>query len=253
MSKTVQIDWKLCRKCDLHKTRKNVVLGAGSAPADVLFIGEAPGKSEDLLGMPFIGPAGKLLSAMIDMALQWSSLGTKPRIYITNACACRPTDSPLGENRQPTGDELWACYQRLEWECKQIARPKVVVFLGKVADAAARKLFPSATALQHPAYILRQGGIGSPPAIKFIRELAAVFQNLAEEYADETDAEARSQHDGIRSQQGGDAVHASNIHAMPCRMQAVVGSMAERSTRKGNGVRKPLPRAASKVVRRFVP
>lgn len=169
-------DWLNCKRCGLHKTRKKVVLGRGTLPAPLLFIGEAPGKTEDLLGEPFVGPAGKLLRRGIEAAADLSGVGVPP-YYITNACACRPTDEKDGDNRQPTGEELWACFQRLEAEAKAAA-PRVVVFLGKVPEKACRALFPAGVALQHPAYILRCGGIGCPAWTRFIRDLSVVLKGL---------------------------------------------------------------------------
>jgi uracil-DNA glycosylase family 4 len=165
-------------KCDLYKTRKRVVMGRGDLNCDVLFIGEAPGKNEDALGTPFIGQAGKLLEQSIDLALKWAELPPKrPRIFITNSCACRPTDEIGGDNRPPTKEELWACFPRLEHECK-LANPKRVVLLGKVAESAAISLYPDALKLQHPAYILRAGGWGGPAHQKFVRELSNLFRRM---------------------------------------------------------------------------
>ncbi|MCM8804878.1 MAG: uracil-DNA glycosylase, partial [Candidatus Omnitrophica bacterium] len=82
---------KLCRKCQLYKKRKNVVFGYGNLNSKLMFIGEAPGKSEDEKGVPFCGKAGKIL----DTLLESISLKRK-NIYITNVLKCRP---PL--NRRP--------------------------------------------------------------------------------------------------------------------------------------------------------
>lgn len=178
----IQKNWKSqflsCKKCGLYQFRKFVVLGRGTPDCDILFIGEAPGKSENLLGMPFIGPSGKLLDKLIDRAAELAKLERKPRFYITNACACRPCDSKLGENRAPTGEEVWACFPRLEYEVNRIAKPKKTVFLGKTAAAACRKLIPDGIPLQHPAYVLRCGGIGCPEGIRFARDLSVVFEEI---------------------------------------------------------------------------
>jgi uracil-DNA glycosylase family 4 len=170
--------WKCCKKCGLHKTRKNVVLGRGDVNCDILFIGEAPGRNEDLLGKMFVGLSGRLLERLLHEAGSWANLTHTPTMYVTNACACRPCDSSMGDNRPPTGEELWACYPRLEWECKRVANPKKIILLGKTAEIACRKLFPDALSFQHPAYILRCGGLGSPPGIKFVRDLSAVLKEM---------------------------------------------------------------------------
>jgi uracil-DNA glycosylase family 4 len=181
MRKTSKINsrqqWLHCDRCALAHTRKHVVLGRGEAECDLLFLGEAPSKSEDLLGIPFIGPAGKLLDAMISKAVEWAGTAA-PTTYFAYACACRPCDTASGDNRMPTGEELWACNQRLEWEVKTVANPRKAIFLGKLADGACRNLFPDAVSLQHPAYILKAGGLASPVGIKFIRDLSQVLMQI---------------------------------------------------------------------------
>ncbi len=237
--------WRACTACGLHKTRKQVVLGRGDYHCLVLFIGEAPGKSEDLLGLPFIGPAGKLLDQAIVLALKWAKMDGPLSIYITNACACRPTDSLLGENRPPTGDELWACYQRLEWECKSVADPQHVVFLGKVADQASRKLFPKALALQHPAYILRCGGLSSPVGIRFVRDLS----NLFKEIKSAKSAEENKKPIKVLSRPGDHAVDARDVHEVSGGLQTLPGRLAKRVPAPRDGIRKPVPRTTPKLVR----
>lgn len=167
-----------CQRCGLCQTRREIVFGRGVLPASVLFISEAPGKTEDLLGIPFIGPAGKLLDAAISRALEMMESNEKtPSYFITNTVACRPTDSKQGENRQPTGEEVWACFERLQRTASQV-KPKRVVFLGEVAKQYLKKAFPSAYSLRHPAYILRKGGIESPEFRAMARDLSAIFKGL---------------------------------------------------------------------------
>ena len=89
----------ICKNCDLCKTRKNSVPGAGNQNADIVFVGEAPGKSEDLRGKPFVGTAGKKL----DEALENSGL-TRDQVYITNIVKCRPP-----KNRIPNEKEKIMC------------------------------------------------------------------------------------------------------------------------------------------------
>ena len=109
-----------CEKCDLCKTRTQAVPGDGNLNAQIIFVGEAPGKNEDLKGIPFIGRAGKLLDEM----LKKIELERKD-VYITNIVKCRPP-----ENRDPTPAEKKICSEHLD---KQIERmkPKVVVCLGR--------------------------------------------------------------------------------------------------------------------------
>ena len=108
--------------CGLKATAINVVPGDGSADADILFIGEAPGKKEDEQGKPFIGAAGKFLSEML------ASIGLKREdIYITNVVKYRPPN-----NRDPLPEEVAACWPWLEEQIK-IINPKLIVPLGRHA------------------------------------------------------------------------------------------------------------------------
>ncbi|GIS96647.1 MAG: hypothetical protein CM1200mP23_4530 [Nitrososphaerota archaeon] len=82
-----------CTKCDLCQNRKNAVPGIGNENADIVFIGEAPGRSEDKYGKPFIGSAGKKL----DEALKYAGL-TREEVYITNIVKCRPPKNRVPSN-----------------------------------------------------------------------------------------------------------------------------------------------------------
>jgi len=93
----------VCKKCNLYKTRTNAVPGKGNFHADLFFIGEAPGKSEDKLGEPFVGVAGKKLS----IALEYAGI-SRDDIYITNVVKCRPP-----KNRVPKEEEEKSCEQFL--------------------------------------------------------------------------------------------------------------------------------------------
>ncbi|MCK4891067.1 MAG: uracil-DNA glycosylase [Candidatus Pacebacteria bacterium] len=109
-----------CEKCALSKTRTNVVPGEGSSNAEIMFIGEGPGKKEDEQGRPFIGAAGKLLDKLIEL------IGlTREDIYIANVVKCRPPG-----NRDPLPDEVDACRPWLDQQIK-IIKPKLIVLLGR--------------------------------------------------------------------------------------------------------------------------
>ena len=113
---------KSCRECSLYETRKNVVFGVGSRKAEVLFIGEGPGASEDAQGEPFVGRAGKLLDDMLAIiGLQRSD------VYIANIVKCRPPG-----NRDPLGVEQDACIGYLRRQTA-LLRPKIIVCLGRIA------------------------------------------------------------------------------------------------------------------------
>lgn len=111
-----------CENCSLYKTKNNDVVGVGSEKAEILFIGEAPGKNEDEQGEPFVGAAGKLLNEML------ASVGLKREdIYIANVLKHRPPD-----NRDPLPDEAEACWPFLKRQI-EIIDPKLIVFLGRHA------------------------------------------------------------------------------------------------------------------------
>ncbi len=114
-----------CTRCRLAEGRKSVVFGSGNPDADLMFIGEGPGAEEDRQGLPFVGPAGELLTKII----QAIDL-TRGEVYIANVVKCRPPG-----NRDPQPDEVQACRGYLE---KQIAlvRPKILVALGRTAAQA---------------------------------------------------------------------------------------------------------------------
>lgn len=109
-----------CSKCVLRKNCSRVVPGTGSAEAEIMFIGEAPGKKEDELGVPFVGAAGKFLDEML------ASIRLKREdVYIANVCKCRPP-----ENRDPMPEEIAICWPWLLEQIK-IIQPKLIVTLGR--------------------------------------------------------------------------------------------------------------------------
>lgn len=109
-----------CRRCRLSESRTQVVPGEGDPAAPLVFIGEAPGKDEDLKGAPFVGRAGKVL----DSALSSAGL-SRAEVYITNLVKCRPPG-----NRRPRTDEAKACRAQLDAELGAV-RPKVACLLGQ--------------------------------------------------------------------------------------------------------------------------
>lgn len=148
-----------CIRCRLAKGRTQVVVGSGNPEADLMFVGEAPGRDEDLEGYPFVGRAGKLLTDIIN-AMQLR----REDVYIANVIKCRPP-----ENRNPEPDELAACRPWIDRQIELVA-PRVIVTLGKfaaqsligrgVAISAVRGAWHSYGAIRvmptyHPAYLLR--------------------------------------------------------------------------------------------------
>ncbi len=111
---------KECRKCPLYQTATQGVPGEGSPGAEIVFVGEGPGKDEDEQGRPFVGAAGKFLTELIE------SIGYKREdVYIANVIKHRPPG-----NRDPLPDELGACTSWLDAQL-DIIKPKLIVTLGR--------------------------------------------------------------------------------------------------------------------------
>jgi len=152
-----------CRRCKLSAQRTNIVFGEGNPAARLMFIGEGPGKEEDLQARPFVGEAGLLLTKLIEkMGL------SRDEVYIGNIIKCRP---PM--NRDPEPDETAACRGFIERQI-EIIRPDIIMTLGRIAlQALLQKPDLKITALRgkfidyngihvmptfHPAYLLRNPG-----------------------------------------------------------------------------------------------
>lgn len=152
-------DCNACEACSLHQTRTNIVFGVGNQNADLMFVGEAPGESEDLSGIPFVGRAGQLLDKYL-----FAVDITREDVYIANILKCRPP-----KNRDPLPAEEDCCMEYLRRQVRLI-QPKVIVCLGRIA--AMRLIKPDfkitkehgvwfkkgnfwITAVYHPALLLR--------------------------------------------------------------------------------------------------
>ena len=111
-----------CTRCNLHMERKNIVYGEGSSDARLMFIGEGPGRDEDIQARPFVGEAGKLLTRLIEkMGMR------REEVYIANIVKCRPP-----YNRDPEEKEIAACKPFVERQI-EIINPKVIMSLGRVS------------------------------------------------------------------------------------------------------------------------
>lgn len=157
--------WSSCQRCHLCKTRKKVVLCRGALPCDVLFVGEAPGESEDVIGLPFIGPAGKLLDYIIKLGLKDSGLS----FALTNIVACIPREEDSTKKAtEPSPEEIRSCAPRLQ-EFIDMAHPRLIVAVGKVAGSwLDKKMYPKlyeiprdvdVVEIEHPASILRRPSV----------------------------------------------------------------------------------------------
>ena len=148
-----------CRQCPLYKSRKNPVFGEGNPRAGLVFVGEAPGREEDIQGLPFVGRAGELLTKIIE------AMGFRRKdVYIGNILKCRPP-----QNRNPLPSEIVACQDYLRQQL-EVINPKVICCLGKFACSALLNQDFPITKLRgkfqdyrgikvmptfHPAYLLR--------------------------------------------------------------------------------------------------
>ena len=148
-----------CTRCKLHKGRSNIVFGEGNPGAALMFIGEAPGREEDIQARPFVGDAGKLLTSLIEkMGLR------RDEVYIGNILKCRP---PL--NRDPEDDEIEMCLPFIERQI-EIISPRIIVSLGRISAHTLTGTKIPITRLRgrfheykgiplmptfHPAYLLR--------------------------------------------------------------------------------------------------
>jgi len=148
-----------CRRCKLHPYRRHIVFGTGNPRAKLVFVGEAPGRDEDLQGEPFVGQAGQLLTKIIQ-----SIKLSRDEVYITNIIKCRPP-----ENRNPEPDEISACEPFLIKQI-QVIRPELICALGTFAAQTLLKTEEKISALRgnfheyqgiplmptyHPAFLLR--------------------------------------------------------------------------------------------------
>jgi uracil-DNA glycosylase family 4 len=162
--KTHVAKWKDCQACDLCQNRRKVVLFRGDLPCEVLFVGEAPGESEDVMGEPFVGPAGDLFNHILLEVMENIS---KPFTYgITNIVGCWPveaTDTSYGHTREPSKQEAIKCRSRL-LELIKLAKPRIILALGNTARQQLPRPLEGKireASLLHPAAILRRDSTAS--------------------------------------------------------------------------------------------
>jgi uracil-DNA glycosylase family 4 len=155
----IAIQASSCTACQLSEQRTKVVFGVGSSEADIVFIGEAPGRDEDLKGEPFVGRAGQLLDRML-VALGMD----RSEVYIMNTVKCRPPN-----NRDPRPDEVEACSRWFDAQLRVLS-PKIICLLGRVSAQTVLETDKPLSVLRrnwhdyhgipvqvmyHPAYLLR--------------------------------------------------------------------------------------------------
>jgi uracil-DNA glycosylase len=169
-----------CERCDLHETRNHVVYGDGDPRSDLVFIGESPGRHEDLVGRPYVGAGGNLL----DNLLQENAIA-RSDVYVTTLVKCRPPN-----HRQAEPDEVETCSTHLRDQLNHI-RPKVIVTLGAmpsrvilgrevpIAKVAGYR-FPVRGATVIPTYGLDDVLKGSPAAMSALRRDVRTAVGVAE-------------------------------------------------------------------------
>lgn len=161
--------WINCQRCPLYKGRKKVCICRGEVPAEVLFIGEAPGESEDVFGLPFYGPAGKLLDSIIERVEK--EIGERMSKAWTNLVGCIPkTEAPERKKVEPLPSEIAACAPRLEFFIN-LCKPKLIVAVGELAEKHGLKeqhwdKKAKVIKILHPAAILRQPKVQQPMTIQ---------------------------------------------------------------------------------------
>jgi len=154
-----------CKRCRLCEGRNKIVFGSGNEGTKLVFVGEGPGADEDASGLPFVGRAGQLLTAMIDGTASKEGIAIKREdVYICNVVKCRPP-----ENRAPQPDEMEICGQFL-FRQLMVIKPKAIVALGSTAAKAVLGTKEGVTKLRgnwqmwrdipvmvtyHPSYLLR--------------------------------------------------------------------------------------------------
>ena len=172
-----------CKLCGLADGRTNLVFGDGNDKAEVMLIGEGPGEQEDLQGLPFVGPAGKLLDTMLELIDL-----DRSKVYIANMVKCRPP-----HNRDPKDEEIASCRPWLEHQIKAVS-PKIIVCLGRISACSLidrdfritrehgqwfEKDSIEYTALYHPSALLRDPG-KRPETFEDLRGIRQKIRDICE-------------------------------------------------------------------------
>lgn len=150
-----KLEWKDCTRCLLHEGRSNVVLLRGKVPCQALFIGEAPGASEDVLGRPFVGPAGALLDHILQHTVELHGV----TYALTNLVGCIPLGEDGNKTKEPPEEAIEACSPRLI-DIVQLCKPEMIISVGQLAHKYVLKLKLAGLEIRlgkitHPAAILR--------------------------------------------------------------------------------------------------
>lgn len=166
LNKRQMIKAKLNRCPDCGLKSEHALPGKGAIPADILFLTDAPTKTEILLREPITGENLRLLRAMLQDACDQAKVKNTFTFYTLNCILCRPhiqtiDSKDYGMQRIPFKRELLVCLQNILYIVKQVS-PKIIVFTGNTAEQYFTKEFPSAIKISHPEYHLIYAGKGSP-------------------------------------------------------------------------------------------
>lgn len=178
-----------CTACQLSTTRSRTVFGEGNPEAEVMFIGEGPGRQEDVQGRPFVGRAGELLTRIIELGMGVP----RTHVFIANVVKCRPTvELRFERDRPPDPTEQQACTPFL-LEQIQIIQPRVIVTLGSPATKFILQTSAGITRLRghwaefnkipvmptfHPSFVLRNGGEQSLLKKEVWQDIKLVLEKL---------------------------------------------------------------------------
>lgn len=142
------LHWSECERCELAMYRENVVMTRGNPDAKIMFVGEAPGQTEDEEGLPFVGEAGKILDKFLD------AYGFRQdEVLICNVVGCRPCNGPGERNRTPTESEVRSCMSRFSG-ILNIVQPDYLMLLGNVASVS---LFPNTSKFPKTVTLKKSG------------------------------------------------------------------------------------------------
>lgn len=167
---------KKCKRCFLSSVNNKNCLpipGEGTAPADILFIGSAPSVSEEITQVLWRDQYRQFLNKMLSTAL-----GENISYFITNCVMCRPTDKINGDNRDPNFYEISKCAINL-MKIYDLVKPKVVIFVSKIAQEYYKKEFKEAIFLLHPTLLINNGGFNHPnyrSELRKLKDLSSKFK-----------------------------------------------------------------------------
>lgn len=163
--------WRNCKLCEIGSRTTEHVFFRGDIPCDWLFVGEAPGENEDLVGEPFVGRSGQLLNSLIDEVIETKGV----KVAFTNTVLCTPWDENKEDIGRPSKQNVKNCNPRL-LEFIDIAKPQLIIAVGKEAKSALTLAKLQFFHIVHPAFMLRRGGENSVEYVRTRLQLRQILQ-----------------------------------------------------------------------------